>query len=96
MRIPIDDDSCYMYRFRWSYEPFTEKQKQTDRFGGFTYPEQIPGTFMAVENKDNDYLVDRILQKNYSYTGIKSFRSRTWHWWRTSGEAGRTGASSTW
>ena len=73
MRIPIDDDSCYMYRFRWSYEPFTEKQKQTDRFGGFTYPEQIPGTFMAVENKDNDYLVDRILQKNYSYTGIKSF-----------------------
>ena len=28
---------------------------------------------MAVENKDNDYLVDRIAQKNYSYTGIKSF-----------------------
>ena len=73
MRIPIDDDSCYMYRFRWSYEPFTEKQKEVDRYGNFTYPEQIPGTFMAVENKDNDYLVDRILQKNYSYTGIKSF-----------------------
>ncbi len=73
MRIPIDDESCYMYRFRWSYEPFTEKQRQTDLYGGFTYPEQIPGTFMAVENKDNDYLVDRILQKNYSYTGIKSF-----------------------
>ena len=73
MRIPIDDNSCYMYRFRWSYEPFTEKQRQTDLYGGFTYPEQIPGSFMAVENKDNDYLVDRILQKNYSYTGIKSF-----------------------
>ena len=28
---------------------------------------------MAVENKDNDYLVDRVAQKNYSYTGIKSF-----------------------
>ena len=73
MRIPIDDESCYMYRFRWSYEPFTEHQRNQDRHGGFTYPEQIPGTFMAVENKDNDYLVDRILQKNYSYTGIKSF-----------------------
>ena len=73
MRIPIDDESCYMYRFRWSYEPFTEHQRNQDRYGGFTYPEQIPGTFMAVENKDNDYLVDRILQKNYSYTGIKSF-----------------------
>lgn len=73
MRIPIDDNSCYMYRFRWSYEPFTEKQQREDRYGGFTFPEQIPGTFMAVENKDNDYLVDRVLQKNYSYTGIKSF-----------------------
>ena len=28
---------------------------------------------MAVDNKENDYLVDRIEQKNYSYTGIKSF-----------------------
>ena len=73
MRIPIDDESCYMYRFRWSYEPFTEHQRNQDRFGGFTYPEQIPGTFMAVENKDNDYNVDRLLQKNFSYTGIKSF-----------------------
>ncbi len=73
MRIPIDDESCYMYRFRWSYEPFTEHQRNQDRFGGFTYPEQIPGSFMAVENKDNDYNVDRLLQKNFSYTGIKSF-----------------------
>lgn len=73
MRIPMDDDSCYMYRFRWSYEPFLQKQIEEDRYGNFTYPEQIPGSFMAVENKDNEYLIDRVAQKNFSYTGIKSF-----------------------
>ena len=73
MRIPIDDESCYMYRLRWSYNPFTQQQVWEDRYGGYTYPEQIPGSFMARENKDNDYLVDRIAQKNYSYTGIKAF-----------------------
>ena len=73
MRIPIDDESCYMYRLRWSYNPFTQQQVWEDRYGGYTYPEQIPGTFTAKENKDNDYLVDRIAQKNYSYTGIKAF-----------------------
>ena len=73
MRIPIDDESCYMYRLRWSYAPFTQQQVWEDKYGGYTYPEQIPGTFTAKENKDNDYLVDRIAQKNYSYTGIKAF-----------------------
>ena len=28
MRIPIDDESCYMYRLRWSYNPFTQQQVQ--------------------------------------------------------------------
>jgi phthalate 4,5-dioxygenase oxygenase subunit len=46
---------------------------QEDKYGGYTYPDQIPGTFLAVENKDNDYLIDRVAQKNYSYTGIKAF-----------------------
>lgn len=50
-----------------------QKQIEEDRFGNFTFPEQRPGSFMAVENKDNEYLIDRVAQKNYSYSGIKSF-----------------------
>ena len=73
MRIPIDDESNYHYRLRWSYEPFSAEQVQEDKYGGYTYPDQIPGTFLAVENKDNDYLIDRVAQKNYSFTGIKAF-----------------------
>ena len=59
LRIPIDDESCFHYRLRWSYEPFSQQQVWEDKYGGYTYPEQVPGTFLAKENKDNDYLVDR-------------------------------------
>ena len=37
------------------------------------FPEVIPGTLTPVANKSNDYLIDRLMQRNYSYTGIKSF-----------------------
>src|SRR6185312_10558766 len=33
--------------------------------------ENIPGTYLPVRNRENDYLVDRGLQRTYSYTGIK-------------------------
>ena len=56
MRVPIDDESCFHYRLRWSYEPFSQQQVWEDKYGGYTYPEQVPGTFLAKENKDNDYL----------------------------------------
>ena len=73
MRIPIDDESCHLFRLRWSYNPFTEAQIHEDKYGGYTFPDQIPGTFRAVENKDNDYKIDRVAQKNYSYSGIRAF-----------------------
>jgi hypothetical protein len=33
--------------------------------------ENIPGTFLPVRNKNNDYLIDRTLQRTYNFTGIK-------------------------
>ena len=72
-RVPIDDENVHHYRLRWSYEPFAPQQAHEDRYGGFTFPEPIPGTFMTKDNKDNDYMVDRVAQKNFSFTGIKCF-----------------------
>lgn len=42
------------------------------RAGGGIHTEMIPGTNQAKQNKANDYLIDRELQKSgISYTGIK-------------------------
>ena len=73
MRVPIDDESCMFFRLRWSYEPIPDYELAEYKYGNFTHPELIPGTFYPLQNMQNDYMVDRIAQKNYSFTGIKNF-----------------------
>ena len=70
--IPIDDENLYQYRVRWSYEPFTDQQIYEDKYGGHTMPDQIEGTFLSVQNKDNDYQINRLEQKNYSFERLRS------------------------
>ncbi|MQG77567.1 MAG: Rieske 2Fe-2S domain-containing protein [SAR202 cluster bacterium] len=75
IRVPIDDENCYQYRLRYDLDqPLSAQELNEDKYGGFLFPELIPGTYLTVANKGNDYLVDRVAQKNYSYTGIKAFQ----------------------
>ena len=37
------------------------------------YPKLLPGTFTPADNKSNDYHIDRVAQRSFSYTGIKTF-----------------------
>jgi nitrite reductase/ring-hydroxylating ferredoxin subunit len=73
MRIPIDNESLMFYRLRWSWEPITDDQLAEYKNGGYTHPELIPGTWMPKANLQNDYLIDRVAQKYFSYSGIKTF-----------------------
>ena len=73
MRIPIDNESLMFYRLRWSWEPISEDDLNEYKHGGYTHPEVIPGTWMPKSNLQNDYLIDRVAQKNFSYSGIKTF-----------------------
>jgi len=73
MRIPIDNNSLMFYRLRWMYEPIPEKDLEEYKHGEFLYPVLIPGTWKTADNVSNDYNVDRVAQKNFTYTGIKTF-----------------------
>ena len=73
MRIPVDNESLLFYRLRWSWSPITDDQLAEYKHGGYTHPELIPGTWTPKANLQNDYLVDRVAQKYFSYTGIKTF-----------------------
>src|SRR5437588_698995 len=68
MRIPIDNESLMFYRLRWSWEPISEADLHIYKHGGYTHPETIPGTWMPQANLQNDYQVDRVAQKNFSYS----------------------------
>jgi phenylpropionate dioxygenase-like ring-hydroxylating dioxygenase large terminal subunit len=73
MRVPIDNQSAMFYRLRWSWTPMTEADIDEYKHGGWTHPEMIPGTWKTKDNVHNDYNIDRVAQRNFSYTGIKTF-----------------------
>jgi len=71
--IPIDDETCWA----WSYDyhpmrDLTDTEVQAMNDGHGIHVKLIPGTFIPVQNKDNDYLMDRAAQKaGVSYSGIE-------------------------
>jgi hypothetical protein len=73
MRVPIDNASIYIYRLRWSYEPIPEAEIADYRHSGYSYPEMLPGSWTPKDNIHNDYNIDRVAQRNFSYTGIRAF-----------------------
>ena len=73
MRVPIDNESVMFYRLRWSWNPISDGDLAEYKHGGWTHPEMIPGTWKTKDNVFNDYNVDRLAQRNMSFTGIKTF-----------------------
>lgn len=71
--MPVDDENTLLYRLRWNpSEPLYERELWEDKYEGVRFAEMVPGTFKMKENKDNEYLVNRLAQKHSSFTGIKS------------------------
>jgi len=73
MRIPVNNNSLMFFRLRWSYEPIPEKHLEEYKHGDYFFPGLIPGTSHTRDNIGNDYNVNRVAQKNFTYTGIKTF-----------------------
>jgi phthalate 4,5-dioxygenase len=73
MRVPIDNESMMFYRLRWSFNPIPQEELNEYMRGGYYYPELIPGTWQTEANVTNDYLIDREKQRDFNYTGIKTF-----------------------
>ncbi len=71
--IPIDDENCWA----WSYDyhptrALTEEEVQAMKDGHGIHNEYVPGTFRPLQNKDNDYMMDRDAQRRgETYSGIK-------------------------
>jgi phthalate 4,5-dioxygenase oxygenase subunit len=71
--VPVDDEHC----MNWSIEyhpdrPLGEAEMERSRNGYYIHAENLPGSDRTVLNRDNEYLIDRELQRRGdSYTGIK-------------------------
>lgn len=71
--IPIDDENCWAWSFDYHpTRPLTEFEVQAMKDGHGIHNEYEPGTFRPLQNKDNDYMMDREAQKRGdTYSGIK-------------------------
>ncbi len=77
--VPIDDEHCYVYNTLYGFDPdvpITEEYawEEEARFGRGK-DDLLPG-FKLKANLSNDYFIDRDLQKNKTYTGIKGVNTQ--------------------
>ena len=73
--IPVDDEQCWTWSF--DYHPtraLTDEEVAAMRAGKGIHAKTIPGTYLPVANRHNDYLMDRAAQKaGTTYSGIEGF-----------------------
>lgn len=71
--VPIDDANCWAWSF--DYHPtrsLAEAEVQAMRDGKGIHTRTVPGTFRPLQNKDNDYLMDRAAQAaGLTFSGIE-------------------------
>ena len=66
--VPADDESCWMFTYSWNASrPLNEGEGH-----GASFLEKEPRTMRAVMNKDNDYGIDREVQRTKTFTGIEA------------------------
>jgi phenylpropionate dioxygenase-like ring-hydroxylating dioxygenase large terminal subunit len=71
--VPIDDENCWAWSF--DYHPtrdLTPAEVDAMKAGSGIHVRYIPGTYRPLQNKENDYLIDRAAQKaGTSYSGVE-------------------------
>jgi phenylpropionate dioxygenase-like ring-hydroxylating dioxygenase large terminal subunit len=73
--VPIDDENCMIYSVEYRHDrPLGEKEMERSKKWLYIHAETEPGTDRCVRRLDNDFLIDRALQKSgKSYTGLTGF-----------------------
>jgi nitrite reductase/ring-hydroxylating ferredoxin subunit len=68
--VPIDDERCWVYNITWS------PSGPLSTVGEGIYGELLPGTYRSRANLDNDFLIERDVQRTGSFTGIPGFAAQ--------------------
>jgi hypothetical protein len=71
--VPIDDENCWAWSI--NYHPnraLSSKEIDAMKSGRGIHVSYVPGTYVPLQNKRNDYLIDREKQKqNLSFSGVE-------------------------
>jgi phenylpropionate dioxygenase-like ring-hydroxylating dioxygenase large terminal subunit len=73
LKLPVDDESSVFFRLKWSEKPIPPEIIYDYKHGNNEFPQNIPGTFVPIQSKSNDYQIDRVKQRFFSWTGIINY-----------------------
>ncbi len=73
--VPIDDEHCWAWSINfYPDKPLAAEERRDLEEGKGIHVKYEPGSFRPAANKDNDYLIDRIAQKEMrSFSGVEGF-----------------------
>jgi phthalate 4,5-dioxygenase len=73
--VPIDDENCWAWSMNFHpNKPLSEEEVDAMKSGKGIHVKYESGSFRPAANKDNDYLIDRVAQKERrSYSGVFGF-----------------------
>jgi hypothetical protein len=75
--VPIDDHNAWGFTATWNPDrPLNEQESNGVNGGGGVHVHVDPETWLPLANKNNNYLIDRELQKSRSFTGIFGIRNQ--------------------
>jgi nitrite reductase/ring-hydroxylating ferredoxin subunit len=67
--VPIDDEHCWAWSINYHpRRPLKKSELQAMKSGKGIHVKYVPGTFMPLQNKRNDYLIDR---KSENFSGVE-------------------------
>ncbi len=75
--VPRDDENSMVYNWMYSFgeEPLSEADRDLERQLG-RGPGDLNADFRSVRNRDNDWLIDRQVQKYETFTGIEGVNTQ--------------------
>jgi phthalate 4,5-dioxygenase oxygenase subunit len=76
MWVPMDDENCMVYNWRYHFGdvPLEDGDTLLSQAGGGE--EDQLADYRKIRNKDNDWLIDRQIQKTKTYTGIDGINTQ--------------------
>jgi phthalate 4,5-dioxygenase oxygenase subunit len=73
MWVPMDDDNCMVYNWTYTLAPEPLSDELRSKHGPEVYKYiDVENGFRCIWNRDNDYGIDREVQRTKTYTGIES------------------------
>ena len=68
--VPVDDESCWIFCYAWHPDREITEAERTRLDAGAGIFAEVDEQFVPIRRRENDYLIDRDLQRDGSYTGI--------------------------